>query len=190
MQTSLLEKLPQNLAENLRFLRQRRNLTQAGLSKLCDVPRSTIANLESGEGNPTLSVLAGIAVALQVSIEEILSAPVALGQLYPAGSLPETRKGPGGKARVNQLLPDQLPGTEILRFELEPGARFTGAPHRPGTREYLYCERGDLELAVYGETYELGPGDVCAFHGDQKHGYANRGDTRVVAFGVVVLAPM
>ncbi|HJN75623.1 MAG TPA: XRE family transcriptional regulator [Myxococcota bacterium] len=190
MHTAPLEDLSKNLSKNLRYLRERRNLTQAGLSRLCEVPRSTIANLEAGGGNPTLAVLARIASALQVSIEEILSAPQALGRMFPAGTLPEDRKGPGGVARVSRLLPDHIAGMEILRMEIPREGRFTGAPHRPGTREYLFCERGSLHLHAHGERFELNAGDVCAFRGDQNHSYSNAGENTVVAFGVVVLAPL
>ena len=50
-----------------------------------------------------------------------------------------------------------------------------GVPHTPGTREYLTCERGTVELAVAGERYTLAEGDVVIFRGDQRHGYHNPG---------------
>ena len=46
-----------HLARNLAALRQVRSLTQQALAKAAGVPRSTIANLESGDGNPSLAVL-------------------------------------------------------------------------------------------------------------------------------------
>ena len=60
-------------------------------------------------------------------------------------------------------------------MELPPGARMAGVPHTPGTREYLTCERGTVELAVAGERYRLDEGDVVSFRGDQRHGYHNPG---------------
>jgi quercetin dioxygenase-like cupin family protein len=65
----------------------------------------------------------------------------------------------------------------------------TGVPHRPGTREYLACERGRLTLWAGGESFELGPGDVCAFQGDQPHSYGNPGDAIAIGFSVVALSP-
>ena len=70
-----LARLTDHLAENLRFIRHRRSLTQGQLAKLCGVPRSTVANLEAGGSNPTLSVLSRLGQALHMSLEEILSAP-------------------------------------------------------------------------------------------------------------------
>ena len=177
-----------HLAANLRFLRQRRGLTQAQLAKLCGVPRSTVGQLESGSGNPTLSVLARLAAALQLSIEEILSAPHARCAVFPKGSLPVHSRGKSGLVTVQKLLPDAVPGMEIDRIELSPGGRLTGVPHRPGTREYLCCEKGRVTLWTEGEKHVLSAGDVAAFQGDQPHSYQNDGDVTAVAFSVVALA--
>ena len=65
----------------------------------------------------------------------------------------------------------------------------SGVPHRPGTREYLACERGRLTLRAAGERFDLGPGDVAAFQGDQPHSYHNEGSVVAVGFSVVTLAP-
>ena len=61
-----------HLARNLVSLRHARSLTQDGLAKSAGVPRSTIANLESGEGNPSLSVLVPLSPdALMMPLTEI-----------------------------------------------------------------------------------------------------------------------
>lgn len=184
-----LDSLTENLAENLRFVRQRRGLTQGQLAKLCGIPRSTVANLETGSSNPTLSVLHRLASALHLSLEEMLSPPRSRTQLFPAGTLP-TQKRASGKAVVHKLLPHPIPGMEIDRMELQPKARITGVPHRPGTHEYLCCERGAITLVVSGERFELRPGDVAAFPGDQAHSYHNPSGVQALAFSVVTLAPL
>lgn len=178
-----------HLATNLRFLRQRRGLTQAQIAKLCGVPRSTVGQLESGSGNPTLSVLARLAGALQLSIEEVLSAPHARCAVFPKGTLPVLSRGKSGSVAVQKLLPDPIPGMEIDRIELSAGGRMTGIPHRPGTREYLTCERGRITLWTEGEKHVLAAGDVAAFQGDQPHSYHNDGETTAIGFSVVALAP-
>jgi len=174
------------IAHNVRQLRQSRNLTQEQLSRLSGVPRPTWSNLESGTANPTVSVLARVAAALQVPVEELISPPKAVARLYPADSIPKQRRG---GVLIRKLLPDHLRGLELDRMELPPGSLMTGIPHRMGTREYLACESGRVELVVSGEKYELSPGDVVVFRGDQKHSYANRGAEPAVAYSAVVLGP-
>ncbi|MGH9838718.1 MAG: helix-turn-helix domain-containing protein [Blastocatellia bacterium] len=178
--------IARNIAQNIRQLRQSRNLTQEQLARLSDVPRPTWSNLESGTANPTVVVLAKVAAALQVPVEELISSPKAQAKHYRADSIP--RKQRGG-VHIRKLLPDHLQGLELDRMELPPGSQMTGIPHRLGTREYLACESGRVELVVSGEKYELSPGDVVVFRGDQKHSYANRGAQTAIAYSAVVVGP-
>jgi transcriptional regulator with XRE-family HTH domain len=177
--------LGSRLAKNIKLLREARGLTQQQIAKLADVPRATWAHLESGAANPTLGILHRAALALQVSIEELLSAPRAACQLYERGTLPTRTPG---QATVRKLLPDPIPGMEIDRIELAPGGRMIGVPHTPGTREYLTCETGEIQLIVSGERFSLRPGDVAVFRGDQRHSYHNPGPRPSVGYSVVTLA--
>ncbi|MBX3271415.1 MAG: helix-turn-helix domain-containing protein [Sandaracinaceae bacterium] len=176
--------LGERLGENVRQLRATRGKTQLQMAKLAGVPRATWANLESGTANPTLSVLHAVAIALGVSLEELLAPPRATGRHYPCATLEVRRRG---EVTVRRLLPDPVPGMDIERLELPPGARMTGTPHTPGTREYLACEKGTIRLVASGDVFELGRGDVVAFRGDQRHSYANAGDGTAIGYSVVML---
>lgn len=179
--------IPGNLANNLRKLREARGFTQQQMAKLAGVPRPTWGNLESGSANPTVAVLVKVANALQVRVEELISPPKAAAQFYPAASLPIRERG---KVTVRKLLPDPVAGLEIERLELLGGASMTGIPHTPGTREYLTCEQGAVELAAAGNRWRLSPGDVVVFRGDQKHSYRNPGRGKAVAYSVIAFSPV
>jgi transcriptional regulator with XRE-family HTH domain len=176
-----------NLANNLRQLREARGASQQQMAKVAGVPRPTWAHLESGAANPTLGVLIRVANALGISVEELIAPPRSSSKFYPAAALPVRRRG---AVTVRKLLPDTIVGLELERLELPPGAQMTGVPHTPGTREYLTCERGEIELTESGKAWRLGPGDVVVFRGDQKHGYRNRGQAPGVAYSVIAFAPM
>jgi len=175
-----------NLALNIRQLRESRGLTQAHAARLARMPRPTWGNLESGSANPTLSVLLQVASVLRVSIEELVGSPRAEGKLTPAAQLKTHKRG---EVVIRKILPDALPGCELDRIELPPGAHMVGVPHRSGTREYLTCERGSIKVAVQGETWTLAAGDVLAFRGDQKHSYQNVGTALAVGYSTVLLSP-
>jgi transcriptional regulator with XRE-family HTH domain len=173
------------LAANIGQLREARGVTQQQMARLAGVPRATWANLESGNANPTLSVLHRAAAALQVTMEELIRAPRPAVKHFPASAVPVKVRG---SVAIRKLLPDPIPGMEIDRMELPAGARLVGIPHVPGTTEYLTCERGTLVLVASGESWTLAPGDVVVFRGDQRHSYANPGDRPAVGYSVVVLA--
>ena len=174
-----------HLANHLRHLRTTRGLTQARLAEQAGVPRATLAKLESGDANPTLAVLVRVASTLTVSVEELIAPPRASARGYgPSELRARTRQG----ATIRDLLPGSVPGLRLERMELQPGARFVGVPHTPGTREYLTCEQGRVQLVVSGERYRLSPGHVVIFRGDQKHSYHNPHRATAVAFSVVSFA--
>src|SRR5271154_5746581 len=76
-----------HLARNLAALRHARTLTQESLARASSVPRSTIANLESGVGNPSLTVLMNVATALGVPIDELLASPRAKVRKWAASDI-------------------------------------------------------------------------------------------------------
>ena len=181
------DRISTNLAENVRQLRETRGQSQQQLAKLAGLPRPTWASLESGSANPTLSVLLKAATALQVSLEELIGPPRSTGTHYPAAAIRTRQRG---QARVRNLLPESIPGMEIERMELPPGGHMVGTPHTHGTREYLTCEKGRITLVASGESWDLDPGDVVVFRGDQRHSYRNSGRTAAVAYSVVALTPV
>lgn len=189
MSISEFDSLSKNLAERILDLRMRRGLTQADLARIADVPRSTIANLESGTGNPSLINLAKISSALSTSIEMLLTSPVALCKKIPAEAL-KTISRSGGDVFITKLLPDPVPGMEIDKIELNPGAKMRGVPHAAGTREYLHCIQGEMLVIVSGESYNINRGDVFAFPGEMHHSYENVGKGKAIGLSVVAIAPV
>ena len=181
--------LCRHLAQSLVQLRNKRGITQGALGKLAGVPRSTIAHMESGAGNPTLLNLAKVAGALQVSVEELLAPPRANCKLIKNKDLSRIKRGQGS-ALLIQLLPDPIPGMLIDRMEIEVSGRMGGVPHVSGTKEYFTCIQGEVTVYVAGERYCVQEGDVLAFPGDQAHSYNNTGNKKAICLSVVALAPV
>src|SRR5882762_4241724 len=113
------------LAANLRRLRERRQLTQQDLAERSGVTRPTLAHLESGEANQTLSVLVRVDQALGTSIEELIGRVEAAVTVHDARALGERRRG---KARLVDLAPGAFAGLLFQRVELPVDARIDAAP--------------------------------------------------------------
>jgi transcriptional regulator with XRE-family HTH domain len=174
-----------NLAANLSALRRQKKLTQAQLSKLAGLPRTTITLFESGSANPSVVSLLRVGAALQVSIEELLARPRPACMLFKSKDIEtKTREG----IRIRHLLPDPLPGAEIDEMVMEAGKVYPGSPHLPGTKEYFTCLQGEVTVKVAGESFAVGEGDVLAFEGHHPHSYRNSGRGRARSLSVIVLA--
>ena len=176
-----------HLADNIKAIREARGLSQQQIAKAAGIPRATWTHLESGAANPTLTVLIKVANALQIRLDELLASPRLPARHLRASDLPVRERG---QITVRKLIPESLPGLDLERMALPPGARMVGVPHTPGTREYLTCERGTVELTVSGEKYTLAEGDVVTFRGDQRHSYHNPGTQPAVAYSVIAFAPV
>jgi transcriptional regulator with XRE-family HTH domain len=174
-----------HLADNIKAIRETRGLSQQQIAKAAGIPRATWTNLESGAANPTLAVLVKVAAALEVRLDELLAPPRQPARFLRADELPTRQRG---QVKIRKLLPEPLPNLDLERMTLPPGARMAGVPHTPGTREYLACEQGSVELAVAGERYTLGEGDVVIFRGDQRHAYHNPGKTTAIAYSAIAFA--
>jgi XRE family transcriptional regulator, regulator of sulfur utilization len=181
------ETTAQHLARNLISLRHARNLTQGALAKAAGVPRSTVANVESGLGNPSLAVLVKIAAALAVPMDELLAAPHAKVRHWSAADVNTQTRGHGVAMRA--LVPEPVPQELLSIMDFAPGAVMGGTPHLPGTREYFTCLEGSVAIFVAGARHTLQAGDVLGFPGNVAHSYQNA-DAHHAAHGisVVVLA--
>lgn len=176
-----------NLAKNLCFFRHRRGARQELIAKHTGIPRSTIAQLETGNGNPTLAHLLKLSTALDVTIEELISTPRVDTLHLKANEIPFTERAKG-EARLSKLLPDPIQGLEIDRLELRPKARLSGSVHNAGTREYFTVTKGAIEVATFGEKAIVEEGDVFAFPGEFPHSYRNLMDHPSTGISIIVFA--
>lgn len=63
----------QNLANNIKRLREAKGLSQEKLARLADVANNTLIKMESGENqNPTLVTLKKVAKAFGVSVDDLI----------------------------------------------------------------------------------------------------------------------
>ncbi len=176
----------QNLSKNLRALRLAKGLSQADTAKLCDLPRSTLTNIEAGGSNPSLQILARLSQGLGLPLAELVARPRQSCQLLRASDLREKRIKKG-EVRVFDQLPEPVPGFQVEKMEFQPGGSFQGHPHLAGTREFLSCVQGEIVVYVSGDNFHLFRGDVLVFPGNRSHSYRNPSETLAICFSVVSL---
>ena len=101
-----------NLADNIKALRESRGLSQQQIAKAAGIPRATWTHLESGGANPTLAVLMKVASALQIRLDELLAPPRQPARHLTAAELPTRSKG---QVAIRKLLPEPNPdGGNVL----------------------------------------------------------------------------
>ncbi|SME94916.1 helix-turn-helix domain-containing protein [Pseudobacteriovorax antillogorgiicola] len=173
-----------HLAKNIKYMRLQRKYSQEQLARRADIPRTTLSNLESGTGNPSLRTLVSLAKGLRVSVEELLSPPHREVELIKKQDLPLEERG---KVCITKILPEVRSGFAIDRVKIEARGRMKGAPHKVGTKEYLCPLKGSVTLFLEGDAYIVKAGDLLIFPGDHHHSYQNSGDSVVEFISIVSL---
>jgi transcriptional regulator with XRE-family HTH domain len=160
------------IAAALREQRERAGLSLTELARRAGIAKSTLSQLESGSGNPSVETLWALAVALGVPFSQLVEPPVPPVRVVRAGQGPRI---PSERAHfTGSLLAAGSPHgrRDIYVIALEPGPEHRQArPHIPGTVEHLIVAAGRVRTGPADRIVELGPGDYAAFAGDIDHVY-------------------
>jgi transcriptional regulator with XRE-family HTH domain len=159
------------IAAALRRERERAGLSLTELARRAGIAKSTLSQLESGVGNPSVETLWSLGVALGVPFSRLVEPITPAVRVIRAGEgprVPAERAAftatllSAGSARVRR---------DIYLLTLEPGSHRDAEPHLPGSVEHLIVTAGRMRVGPVNELVELGPGDYAAFDGDVPHRY-------------------
>jgi transcriptional regulator with XRE-family HTH domain len=157
------------IAAALRRERRRSGLTLTEVARRAGIAKSTLSQLESGTGNPSLETLWAICVALDAPFSRLLDPPRPRIQVIRADEGP-TISAEHANYRAT-LLTASPPGArrDVYRIDAEPGHARASEPHMPGVTEHVLLGSGRALVGVAGEPVELGPGDYISYPGDLPH---------------------
>lgn len=113
-----LDSMNQIVAKNIKRLREKNKMSMDELSKLSGVSKSMLAQIERGEGNPTLSTLWKISNGMKVPFDALTVRPENPYELVKTSELQPLLED-GGKVKNYPIFPDDdnrqicglLPGT-------------------------------------------------------------------------------
>ncbi|WP_280317138.1 helix-turn-helix domain-containing protein [Nocardia wallacei] len=152
----------------------RRERTRAGLSltevaRRAGVAKSTLSQLESGVGNPSIETLWALCVALGIPFSRLLDPPRPQVRVIRAGEGPILASAQADYQVA--LLAASPPNArrDIYRISAEPGLPRRSEPHSRGEIEHLILAAGRALAGPAADPVELGPGDYIRYPGDQLH---------------------
>ena len=164
------EKAPlEVIAASLRRERRRTGLSLTEVARRAGIAKSTLSQLESGTGNPSVETLWAICVALDVPFSRLLDPP------RPHTQVIRAHEGPTIAAAEADYLATLLaacpPGArrDIYRIQADPGHPRVSEPHNAGVVEHVVLSTGRALVGVTGEPVELAPGDYIRYPGDVAH---------------------
>lgn len=182
--------LARAVGENLRRLRRRQGYSLEKLSKLSSVSRAMLGQIETGRSVPTVSLLAKISLALDVSVASLLTPQDTIETDVLRAGKTHSIVSSEGRFVARALFP--LGGERKVEFyevTIAPAHIELAKAHAPGTRENLTIVHGSVEIQIGRERpIRLGDGDSVVFAADQPHTYRNLGSEPAVLYLVVTYA--
>ncbi len=164
------EKAPlEVIAASLRRERRRTGLSLTEVARRAGIAKSTLSQLESGTGNPSLETLWAICVALDVPFSRLVDPPRPLTQVIRADEGPTIASAEADYRAT--LLASCPPGArhDVYRIEAGPGQARASEPHMPGVVEHVVLSTGRALVGPTDEPVELEPGDYIRYAGDVAH---------------------
>jgi transcriptional regulator with XRE-family HTH domain len=159
----------ERIAAALRRERARVGISLSELAKRAGVAKSTVSQLESATGNPSVETLWALGVALDVPFSTLVDPPRPAVQVIRAGEGPAVYSERADYAAT--LLSSSPPGArrDIYSVRVEPGPGRESDPHMPGTVEHFVVCTGRVLIGPEDEPVELAPGDYLSYPGDVRH---------------------
>jgi transcriptional regulator with XRE-family HTH domain len=157
------------IATSLRRERARTGLTLTELARRAGVAKSTLSQLESGTGNPSVETLWALSVALDVQFSQLVDPPRPKVQVIRAGEGPAVYSERSDYSAT--LLASCPPNArrDVYLIEAQPGTPRESQPHMPGVVEHVVLAAGRARLGLTEGPVELAPGDYVAYPGDLPH---------------------
>ncbi|GAB2694394.1 helix-turn-helix domain-containing protein [Nocardia thraciensis] len=157
------------IAAALRRERGRVGLSLTEVARRAGVAKSTLSQLESGVGNPSIETLWALCVALGIPFSRLLDPPRPRVQVIRAGEGPVLASSQADYQVA--LLAASPPNArrDIYRISAEPGQPRRSEPHSRGEVEHLILAAGRALVGPAADPVELGPGDYICYPGDRPH---------------------
>ena len=129
------------IAKSLVRERLRTGLSLAEIARRAGIAKSTLSQLESGNGNPSLETLWSLCVALDIPFARLLEPQQPTTQVIRRG---EGTKVVAGQANYEAILLAACPGrtARCLPAHHPAGADRISQPHSPGSVEHIIVTQG------------------------------------------------
>ena len=176
------ENLGKRIGTNLRQFRTNKGISLESLANQIQVSKLTLIKIESGEANPTLSVMWKIANGLDIPISALLS-------MESNVSIARNKDGMKLSSSNDILVVEPLFHShsllELYRGYLQPNGEYLSEAHPRGVVEFVTVMSGQLVVDIDGDTYHLDEYDSIRFKGDRSHKYANPSSSLTILHFVI-----
>jgi transcriptional regulator with XRE-family HTH domain len=178
------------VGRTIKTRREQLGLSLRALAAKSGVSASMISDIERGAKSPTISILAGLADALEVPVSDLVDTTSPLAgriKVVRRSEQPALVDPASGAKRTSFGPPVAGSRIEFLSYLVPP--RVIAGPfaaHAAGTIEHVHLAAGRLRVELGNEVVSLQTGDSCSCRADVPHRFDNsRGKVKALIYLVV-----
>ena len=180
-----MEQSANPVSDNLKNIREGRNLSLDKLSEMTGVSKSMLRQIEIGQSNPTIAMIWKIANGLRIPFTALLRdqpQEILLRQFKQA----EPLRGETEGYRLYPLIVfDPERAFEVYYVEIDPGTVLDAEPHQGNAEEHVFVFQGQIEITIGNESFPVRRESFISFQANQPHRYENTGEDRVAALMLI-----
>lgn len=174
------------IGSKLKDIRNKRNLTLDEVSKLTDVSKAMLGQIERGLSNPTVSTLWKISTGLKVSFSSFIDESQGDLKIISQKDIDPIIED-NSKMKLYPIFPfDANKGFEVFTIELEPNCNHVSTQHNDGVEEYIIVTEGEIEININDKKFTLQKGDSIKFMANKPHAYKNINQERAVFQNIIL----
>lgn len=173
------------IGERLKEIRTGRNLTLEDVSKLTDVSKPMLGQIERGQSSPTITTLWKIATGLKVPLSSFLEEQ---GVEYSVvdWQAKDAIIEDNGRMRAYPIFSyDPIRNIEIFYIEFDQGCHHSSEKHLDGVEEYIFVLQGKLELVINTKTIVVQEKQAIRFRANVFHEYSNPYKNRCNVYNMI-----
>ena len=175
----------ENIGAILRKIRQEKGLTLDEASKVTDVSKAMLGQIERGESKPSISLLWKISTGLKVSISELLKEEEGMVEEINIDGITPIYED-NNKVKLYNVFPfDPTVGFEYFYITMQANTINKSSAHRSSTQEYVIVTEGSLVMKIEDKEFELVAPAAIKFNADIYHEYINKTDGITVFQNIV-----
>lgn len=169
------------IANNLKNLRQERNLSFGQLSELSGVSKVMLSQIEKGESNPTINTIWKIANGLKVPYTALIDEPKSETVIVTKEATAKQISNDQKYRMACYYTSSPKRNFELFTIELDPYSHYHSIGHSEKSQEYILIIEGELTIQTGEKTHLLQAGDCICFSSSLPHIYSNNQQTLLKA---------
>lgn len=176
---------PLVVGKRLKTIRTEKQLSLDEVSRLTDVSKPMLGQIERGQSSPTITTLWKIAVGLKIPLSSLLEEEDKECTVVDIQSK-EAIVEENGTMRAYPIFSfDPNRNIEIYYIELAAGCHHTAKAHSGGVEEYVFVIQGCIEMVIDVKKIILHENQTLRFQADVIHAYNNPYSSPCVIYNMV-----